>query len=102
MRLSRRPEPFDSDEFIYKLKIDGCPPPRGDRITTDDDQERESERMGFRDWLEYRDFLPLTELPGGLKVKFDDIRACRYEDIRQDLSGIYAPTASTRVEIPTL
>src|SRR5215469_13602090 len=23
MRLSRRPEPFDSDEFIYELKIDG-------------------------------------------------------------------------------
>src|SRR5215469_6170452 len=23
MRLSRRPEPFDSEEFIYELKIDG-------------------------------------------------------------------------------
>ena len=23
MRLSRRSEPFDSDEFIYELKIDG-------------------------------------------------------------------------------
>jgi bifunctional non-homologous end joining protein LigD len=23
MRLSRRPEPFDSDDFIYELKIDG-------------------------------------------------------------------------------
>jgi bifunctional non-homologous end joining protein LigD len=23
MRLSRRPEPFDSDQFIYELKIDG-------------------------------------------------------------------------------
>ena len=23
LRLSRRPEPFDSDEFIYELKIDG-------------------------------------------------------------------------------
>ena len=23
IRLSRRPEPFDSDEFIYELKIDG-------------------------------------------------------------------------------
>ena len=23
MRLSRRPEPFDSDEYIFKLKIDG-------------------------------------------------------------------------------
>src|SRR5262249_3148883 len=23
MRLSRHPEPFDSDEFIYELKIDG-------------------------------------------------------------------------------
>jgi hypothetical protein len=23
MRLSRRPEPFDSDEYLYELKIDG-------------------------------------------------------------------------------
>ena len=23
LRLSRRPEPFDSDEFLYELKIDG-------------------------------------------------------------------------------
>jgi ATP-dependent DNA ligase len=23
MRLSRRPEPFDSDEFLYELKVDG-------------------------------------------------------------------------------
>lgn len=23
IRLSRRPEPFDSDEFLYELKIDG-------------------------------------------------------------------------------
>jgi len=23
MRLSRRPEPFDSDQFIYELKVDG-------------------------------------------------------------------------------
>src|SRR5262249_3768301 len=23
MRLSRRPEPFDSDQFIFELKIDG-------------------------------------------------------------------------------
>jgi hypothetical protein len=23
MRLSRRSEPFDSDEFVYELKIDG-------------------------------------------------------------------------------
>jgi bifunctional non-homologous end joining protein LigD len=23
MRLSRRPEPFDSEEFLYELKIDG-------------------------------------------------------------------------------
>jgi ATP-dependent DNA ligase len=22
-RLSRRPEPFDSDEFLYELKVDG-------------------------------------------------------------------------------
>ena len=25
MRLSRRSEPFDSDQFIYELKIDGFP-----------------------------------------------------------------------------
>jgi hypothetical protein len=23
IRLSRRPEPFDSDEYLYELKIDG-------------------------------------------------------------------------------
>ena len=23
MRLSRRPEPFDSEDYIYELKIDG-------------------------------------------------------------------------------
>ena len=23
IRLSRRPEPFDSDQFIYELKVDG-------------------------------------------------------------------------------
>jgi ATP-dependent DNA ligase len=23
IRLSRRPKPFDSDEFLYELKIDG-------------------------------------------------------------------------------
>jgi ATP-dependent DNA ligase len=23
VRLSRRPEPFDSDEYLYELKIDG-------------------------------------------------------------------------------
>jgi hypothetical protein len=24
MRLSRRIEPFDPDQFIYELKVDGC------------------------------------------------------------------------------
>jgi hypothetical protein len=58
-----------------------------DDATLSPEQEREWNRiLLIRDLLDYKAFLPLIELPGGLKGKFEDILACRYDDLRQDLS----------------
>ena len=56
---------------------------------TDEELERKWERIWeFSNRLQGRFYFPLIELSGGLKAKFDEILACPYEDLRQDLSDI--------------
>ena len=58
-------------------------------MTIDDEQEREWERIiDFRDSLESVLYCPLIDLPGGLKAKVEDIRTCRYPDLKQNLEDV--------------
>jgi len=60
-----------------------------DRDPIDREQEPEWDRIhDFWNEMQHLFDRPLIVLPGGLKAKVEDIRACRYADLKQNLEDV--------------